>query len=326
MHSARTQALRVVRLFVASPSDVGDERLQLAQVVEEFNRVLGKHHGIHVEILRWETHASPGLGRAEDVVLDSLGEFDLMIGIMWSRFGTPTGKAGSGTEEEFHLAYERWTKGRVADILFYFCDAPAPYPKSPNETEQLQAVLRFKAEIQALGLVWEYSDRARFKDIVRPQLTDVLIKRFGRAVNDAAPLPEPPERIPPPHVPPQPESRSNRIVILMGVAVAVLGAILWFGHSVLPRQSAKNSDPPRAVQQRSSAEALDAARTHIANARRLLDQTEYAGAIQELNAAHKLAPLQEETELRALVLQVVNALPGTEANEWKKKIEEVEHQ
>ena len=28
-------------------------------------------------------------------------EYDIFIGILWTRFGTPTERAGSGTEEEF---------------------------------------------------------------------------------------------------------------------------------------------------------------------------------------------------------------------------------
>jgi hypothetical protein len=52
-------------------------------------------------------------------------EYDIFIGIIWRRFGAPTKRAGSGTEEEFRIAYESWKRNREPrEILFYFCQAP----------------------------------------------------------------------------------------------------------------------------------------------------------------------------------------------------------
>jgi hypothetical protein len=44
------------------------------------------------------------MGRPEQLILDQIGQYDLFVGIMWRRFGTPTGVAGSGTEQEFDHA------------------------------------------------------------------------------------------------------------------------------------------------------------------------------------------------------------------------------
>jgi hypothetical protein len=91
----------VLRVFVASPGDVMDERSALEQVVRELNLTWSDTLHIRLELIRWETHATPGLGiDAQDVVNRSIGDnYDLFVGIMWSRFGTPTGRAESGTEE-----------------------------------------------------------------------------------------------------------------------------------------------------------------------------------------------------------------------------------
>lgn len=331
MPSTHTQPQRIVRLFVALPSDVVDERLQLAEVVEEFNRVLGKHHGVYVETLQWETHASPGLGRAEEVVLESMGDFDIMVGIMWSRFGTPTGKAGSGTEEEFDLAYDRWTQKKVTDILFYFCEARPPYPRSEDEPDQLQAVLRFKAKVQGLGMVWTYSDRARFRDIVRPQLTDVLIRKFGRTASQADSVPAPQAEIPssPPAPPIQPVPWNNplsrrKAAIVIGVALSCV--VFWFSRPVTPVQSAKTIKGPAVVQPQPSPEREADARTHIEKAKQLFGEAQYSQAIRELNTARQLAPSAEEKDLRQQILAVVHALPAGEQADWKKKIHDLEDQ
>ena len=64
------------------------------------------------------------MGRPQGIINKQIGEYDIFIGMMWKRFGTPTGKAGSGTEEEFRLAYEYWETTKSVMILFYFCQAP----------------------------------------------------------------------------------------------------------------------------------------------------------------------------------------------------------
>src|SRR6185503_17165509 len=100
---------RAVRVFVASPSDVSAERNALSSIVQEINQTvaaIAPEKGIRLELVRWETHASPAAGRPQGVINDQIGEYDIFVGIMWRRFGTPTAEAGSGTEEEFNRAYD----------------------------------------------------------------------------------------------------------------------------------------------------------------------------------------------------------------------------
>ena len=60
--------------------------------------------------MRWETHAYPNFGiDAQDVINEQIpDDYDLFVGIMWCRYGTPTGRAGSGTVEEFERAKARY--------------------------------------------------------------------------------------------------------------------------------------------------------------------------------------------------------------------------
>lgn len=177
-----------IRIFLASPGDVGGEREQLAKVVQELNitlSVLTPQRGVVLELVRWETHVHPGFGRdAQDVVNQQIGDYDIFVGIMWRRFGTKTTVADSGTEEEFRLAHTTWEKTRkLFQILFYFCQAPAAPPATSEEVAQLGRVVAFRQELTQRGLVWEYADHAAFADTVRPHLVMV----FGRILNAAAP-------------------------------------------------------------------------------------------------------------------------------------------
>jgi hypothetical protein len=188
-----------VRVFLASPGDVAAEREHLAKVVQELNTILSAltpQQGLIVELVRWETHVHPGLGRdAQTVVNEQIGQYDIFVGIMWRRFGTPTTVAASGTEEEFRIAHRSWEdEHRLFQILFYFCQAPAPPPSTSDEIEQLSRVFEFRQELTRHGLVWDYPDHSAFADIVRPHLVMVLGRMLHgnpsrAAARDVAPVP-----------------------------------------------------------------------------------------------------------------------------------------
>ena len=52
----------VLTVFVASPSDVGDERTKLEEVIRELNETWSRELGVRLDLVRWETHAFPGMG------------------------------------------------------------------------------------------------------------------------------------------------------------------------------------------------------------------------------------------------------------------------
>ena len=165
---------RQLRLFVASPGDVRQERDSLTRVVEELNTTVGAYKRLTFELVRWETHCNPGLGRAQGLINDQIGKYDIFLGLMWRRFGTPTGVAESGTEEEFRRALELWAQDKGVQVLFYFSQAPFA-PRTQAELDQCAKVLRFRSELESLGLVWEYGDARDFSDVVRPHLARIAL-------------------------------------------------------------------------------------------------------------------------------------------------------
>ncbi|PYQ30395.1 MAG: hypothetical protein DMF56_06170 [Acidobacteria bacterium] len=170
---------RKIRVFVASPSDVTAERESLATVINELNSTvtaLVPQTRAVIELVRWETHARPAAGRPQAIITEQIGPYDIFIGIMWKRFGTATGRALSGTEEEFRLAFKAWKSTRSPQIMFYFSAAPSPPPSSTEEVKQLARVVRFRSEIAQLGIIWQYESAARFAEVVRPHLVSVIGK------------------------------------------------------------------------------------------------------------------------------------------------------
>ena len=166
-----------IRVFVASPSDVQRERDSLLGVINELNRTIDAllpRTAIRLELVRWETDAFPQMGRPQAVINRQIGQYDIFIGILWQRFGTPTGKAGSGTEEEFQIAFRRWKQHRRPIILFYFSNGAIAPPRSLEDLEQLKKVVEFRQRLAQIGLIWEYDGDALFMNTVRPHLTRVI--------------------------------------------------------------------------------------------------------------------------------------------------------
>ncbi|MEM1041114.1 MAG: hypothetical protein AAGI91_00650 [Bacteroidota bacterium] len=162
-----------VRIFAASPGDVTAERDALDEVAADLSHSLD---GVHVEVLRWERDTYPAMGRAQGLVFDQMGEdFDILVGIMWKRFGSPTGEAESGTEEEFDRAYARWQQTGQPPILFYFCERPF-FPRTDREVEQFQKVQAFRQRLEGSGLIGTYEAVDDFKRKVRRAL-DATIRR-----------------------------------------------------------------------------------------------------------------------------------------------------
>jgi hypothetical protein len=166
-----------VRLFLASPGDVQEERRRVAKVVDEINVVLGSRMGFNIELVRWDTHTYPSMGRPQAVVNSQTGSYDVFLGLMWARFGSPTGEAGSGTEEEFNRAYAWWEEDPSRPVLFYFCDRPT-IGGNRQARQQRQRVREFRSRLKTLGLVGSYSTaddlEMRLRNNLEQAVLDVL--------------------------------------------------------------------------------------------------------------------------------------------------------
>jgi len=166
-----------VRLFLSSPGDVEAERQHVHAVAARLNRIYGQYLGIQLEVIDWQTHVIPDMGRPQAVINQQIQDYDLFLGIMWKRFGTPTGVAESGTEEEFRIACQNWQEFRRPRILFYFSQAPF-MPRTTAEIQQMSKVLAFQEELSQKGLVWEYPSAEQFPDIIFEHLAKILLERF----------------------------------------------------------------------------------------------------------------------------------------------------
>jgi len=158
-------------IFVSSPSDLAEERAALEEVVKELNLTYGNANNCVLELLKWETHSAPGISKSytQDIINDDIGDdYDIFLGLLWKRFGTPTGNANSGTEEEFNKALHRFQQGNLQpQILFYFKNS-VPNSLSDIDPEQFLKVSQFKQSIPAdKMLFWEFDTVEHLQNFVR---------------------------------------------------------------------------------------------------------------------------------------------------------------
>src|SRR5690242_11591042 len=95
-------AARVFRILIASPSDVAEEREIAVRAIQEWNDMNSAERQLVLLPLRWETHSAPEYGRRpqETINRQVVDHSDLLVGIFWTRVGSPTGIAEGGTLEE----------------------------------------------------------------------------------------------------------------------------------------------------------------------------------------------------------------------------------
>lgn len=171
---------KIYKCFIASPGDTKLEREICDKVFEELNSSIGEIFNFRIESLKWESNSRPSMGEySQAVISQQLGNnYEIFIGIMNKKFGTPTQNAGSGTEEEFNNAYERIIKKEKVEIMFYFNDE-APKKLSEINLDQLEKVNKFKEKFADLGgYYWTYCGVNEFEKFLRKHLNNFFIKTY----------------------------------------------------------------------------------------------------------------------------------------------------
>lgn len=156
---------KVFRILIASPSDVVDERDIAVKTIQEWNDLNSPERRIVMLPLRWETHSAPEYGTRPQEVINRLvvDHCDLVIGVFWTRVGTPTGIAESGTLEEIE---------RVANqgkpVMLYFSQVR----QDPNSIDltQLAKLRDFRQKILPKALVESFTSQIEFRDKLSKQL------------------------------------------------------------------------------------------------------------------------------------------------------------
>lgn len=108
-------------LLVSCPGDVNDVVELVKQVVDQFNETYSAVLAIRLNARHWskDSYNQSG-GKAQELLNKQfIHDCDAAIAVFWTRFGSPTDRYGSGTEEEIE---DMLASGK--QVFLYFCEKP----------------------------------------------------------------------------------------------------------------------------------------------------------------------------------------------------------
>ena len=149
----------IITIFISSPGDVKSERQFIIDEMQSWNQRNSEKSGCFLSPRTWEDVVAPDQDEySQNVINEQIGDrYDVFLGLMWSRFGTPTQAADSGTEEEYDRAIERKNSGTHLNLSFFF--KTSDVPMSLIDAEQITKVNEFKRKISAAGCFYkEFSE------------------------------------------------------------------------------------------------------------------------------------------------------------------------
>jgi len=160
----------VLRVLIASPSDVPDARDAVEDALHSWNRLHATTRNVVLLPWRWETNSVPLLGGHPQEIINAQGVdgADIVVALFGSRLGSPTPDAVSGTVEEIERAV---SSGKPVHL--YFSRAPLPHDV---DTTQLEGLRNFKNEIRERGLLGEFDDIRQLENQIWSALEHDLAK------------------------------------------------------------------------------------------------------------------------------------------------------
>lgn len=147
-------------LLISCPGDVQEEVRIIDDCVSQFNALYTDALKITITTKHWrkDSYAQSG-GKPQELLNDQfVNDCDAAVAIFWTRFGTPTDKHGSGTEEEVEIML---SSGK--QVFMYFSDKPLSPPQI-NE-EGYKKVQAFRNKYKDRGIYFTYSSDEEFKTL-----------------------------------------------------------------------------------------------------------------------------------------------------------------
>ena len=145
-------------LLISCPGDITSEIDIIEDAVSRFNALFSDTLGISVRTKYWrkDSYAQSG-GKPQALLNEQLvNDCDASVAILWTRFGTPTDKYGSGTEEEVEIML---SSGK--QVFMYFSDKPLSPSQMNNES--YKKVQAFRNKYKDRGIYSTYSNDEEFK-------------------------------------------------------------------------------------------------------------------------------------------------------------------
>lgn len=140
------------RVLVASPSDLAEERQSATEAINDWNAEHAVAEAVVLLPIKWETHAVPqsGVRPQEAINRQLVDRCQIMIGMFWTKIGTDTGVAESGTVEEI----DQFVAAGKPSLLYF---SHRPIDPTKIDPIQLKKLIRFKEVTYEKALTSSFS-------------------------------------------------------------------------------------------------------------------------------------------------------------------------
>lgn len=165
------------RLLMSAPGDVPRADFEaIERAITRWNAVYGRQFGAVVVATHWRQHSAAEHGQRPQASLNEqlVDDADALVALFWSRLGTPTGEAESGTREELERAH---ANGAYVAVLR--CERDVD-PTS-LDSDQIAALGDYLDELRPDSLILGYRDEADLSRHIDTILTRVVTRQGDRA-------------------------------------------------------------------------------------------------------------------------------------------------
>jgi hypothetical protein len=156
-------------VLIASPGDVKAEREIIREEIYRWNSMHAIDTKMVLQPVGWETDATPDLQERGQAVINRqlVDTCDILIGVFWTRLGTPTPEAESGTVEEIERAANEGKR-----CIVYFSDQEVSL--STIDQRQYKRLEKYKQELNKKGLTNSYKTIEEFRERVSRHITKAV--------------------------------------------------------------------------------------------------------------------------------------------------------
>lgn len=154
---------KIISVFIASPSDLSNERQYFKDAIRQLNVGFGDGAGVEFIPLGWEDTLAVTGRRSQGIINQEIDKCDVFILTLYRRWGqeAPDAKPYSSyTEEEFHRALERWRIEGKPEIFVFFKRVDAESEADPGP--QLKKVMEFRRQLEETrSVLYRYFDEKK---------------------------------------------------------------------------------------------------------------------------------------------------------------------
>lgn len=171
-------ASTTLKVLIASPTDLNEERDAAESAISEWNAIHAEAEGVVLLPIRWETSVFPVANQRPQSAINQqiVDRADNLIGLFWTRLGTNTGVAISGTVEEI----DRFVAASKPAMIYF---SERPLSPSSIDVAQLGSLKDFQASTYKGALTGSFATPAELTHRLFKHLTSLVrtMEKPGRA-------------------------------------------------------------------------------------------------------------------------------------------------